>query len=161
MESAQAEYVVSGSQGSQGSQGSHGMQKATKLYGNPTEKTFREYVYRDLFCEVTDDHQSYVYRKRMVPMDANPAIVRYHKTKQPYHVFPSSMQLHSVSTVQKTAFKLQGTVQLVFESRKYTDDQTFHKAYIVNTKGMTISREIIQAVSNMFGVKSRNTAPTC
>lgn len=160
MESAHAEYVLSSDLDA--STVDIAKQRATKLYGNLTEKSFREYVYRDMFCEVTEDHQSYVYRKRMVAnTDPSDPILRYHKAKQPYHVFPSTMQLHSVATVTKITFKLQGTVHLVFESRKYSDDQTFNKAYIANSKGMTISREIIQAVSIMFGIKPRSKGPTC
>jgi hypothetical protein len=124
-----------------------------KVFSAPTIKSFREFVFRDITCEISENHQSYVFKKRFLQEDPATQTMAFSKDKQPYHSFPSCTQLHSASTVNRTSFKIKGALQLIFETRRYKDDaDTYSKVYIANTKEGSIPPEVISYVRSKIPV---------
>ena len=124
-----------------------------KAFASPTEKTFREFVFRDITCEISDNHQSHVFKKRYLQEDQATHTLTFSKDKQPYHTFPSCTQLHSASTVNRMSFKIKGALQLIYETRQYKDDvNTYSKLYIANTKEGSIPSEVISYVRSKIPV---------
>lgn len=114
-------------------------------WGQAAQKHFVEFGFRNLVCEVLDNHQTQVYKKSFISQRQN--IVEYSKEKQAYHVFPSTNQLHSTCHVSKLTFKLPSCMQLHFERRNYGANH-HNKVYIATTKGVgTTANEIIQCLS--------------
>lgn len=120
---------------------------AAKMFPLANDKSFREFVFRDFVCEIADNHQSYVYRKRFLLQDPATDMFVFQKDKQPYHTFPSCKQLHGASTVGRITFRIKNSVNLVLESRKYKDDTKLYcKLYITNGKDASIPTEVIKSV---------------
>jgi hypothetical protein len=124
---------------------------ASKLFPANTEKSFREFVLRDTICEISDNHQSYVYKKRFVPTkeeaDEATTLLIFQKDKQPYHTFPAITQLHSSSSVNRISFRIKNSISLILESRQYKDDpNTYCKLYIANAKDVNIPNEVVKSV---------------
>ncbi len=125
----------------------HYKQAASKLFSANCEKTFREFIFRDTVCEIADNHQSYVYKKRFLPNATTSAVIAYQKDKQPYHTFPSCKQLHSASSVNRISFRIKHSISLILESRQYKEDPDIYcKLYIANAKDMIIPNEVVQSV---------------
>jgi hypothetical protein len=121
---------------------------ASKLYPLSSEKAFREFVLRDLICEISDNHQSYVYKKRFVPdPTSDDNVLLFQKDKQPYHTFPSCKQLHSASTVNRISYRIRNAVNLILESRQYKDDTNVYcKLYVASAKEASIPNEVLKSV---------------
>lgn len=124
-----------------------------KAFSLPTHKSFREFIFRDITCEISDNHQSYVFKKRFLQEDPAISVMTFSKEKLPYHTFPSCTQLHSASTVNRSTFKMKGALQLIYETRHYKDDvDTYSKVYIANTKEGSIPLEVINYVRTKISV---------
>lgn len=103
---------------------------------NCFQKHFKEYVFRNMFFENNDQKQVKIYKKTLLySVDMNNSamkIMTFNKEKQPYHLFPASTMLHSISYVSRLIFKENNRVYINFEKRKYEEipDVSFNKVYI-------------------------------
>jgi hypothetical protein len=85
--------------------------------------------------ENNKENQLQVYKKTLNSysvLDPNFKVLSYHKEKLPYHVFPSTHMLHSVSYVNKATFKLNNRVFLNFERKKYENSDVFYNKIYIN-----------------------------
>lgn len=101
---------------------------------NCFQKHTKEYVYRNMFYENNEKSQIRIYKKTLnkIGNDINGwKILAFHKEKLPYHSFPSTTMLHSISYVSKATFKINNRIFVNFEKRRYTGDETtYNKIYI-------------------------------
>lgn len=101
------------------------------------QKQYKEFVYRNMFYENNDKNQIKIYKKHLTTTDNinnTMKLLVYHKEKLPYHVFPSTTMIHSISYVSKVIFKVNNRVYINFEKRTYDSDDksnvSFNKIYI-------------------------------
>lgn len=120
--------------------------KCKERYNGTSKKYFTEFMHRNLLCETTlDTHQATVYRRTTMSSCDENGLCHHHytKEKQPYHVFPSLKNLHSVAYVTKTAFRVSSGLGVVFETRCYKSTQEqkrkYNKAYLSITKRVSPS----------------------
>jgi hypothetical protein len=101
------------------------------------QKYCKEYVHRNKFYENNDKSQIRVFKKtlsetQVVTHGSNQyRVLAYYKEKLPYHAFPSTTMMHSISYVIRSTFKINNRVFLNFERRMYKDaPRPFNKVYI-------------------------------
>jgi hypothetical protein len=100
------------------------------------QKHYKEYVHRNMYYENNDKNQIKIHKKTLLKTLDIPScsmkLFVCHKEKQPYHLFPSTTMLHSISYISKLTFKINNRVYLNFERRKYSNnaDVSFNKIYI-------------------------------
>jgi hypothetical protein len=103
---------------------------------NCFQKHFKEYVFRNMFFENSDKKQVKIYKKTLLnTVDMSNGVIKmltFNKEKQPYHLFPASTMLHSISYVSRLIFKENNRVYINFEKRKFEGlpDMSFNKVYI-------------------------------
>jgi hypothetical protein len=100
------------------------------------QKQYKEYVYRDMFFD-NDKMQIKVYRKKLTHhdeiCDGLFNVLTFNKEKMPYHVFPSSTKLHSITYVSKVIFKVHNRIFINCEYKAYGDrdsENNYHKIFI-------------------------------
>lgn len=101
------------------------------------QKHYKEMVYHDLSYEVlTQTNSINVVKKISKGIDTNwvddMVVTVWHKTKVPFHMFPSTTDISSICFVSKAIFKVSNRVFINFEIKKYQDNPTisFSKIFI-------------------------------
>jgi hypothetical protein len=101
------------------------------------QKHYKEYVYRNMIYENNEKSQIKVFKNTFKKtQNISPNIIAnvFYKEKVPYHMFPSTKLIYSVSYVSKLIFKVNNRIFINFEKRKYdtqaNSNVSFNKVYI-------------------------------
>lgn len=108
------------------------LEKMHKERIKPFRKQFKCYVHKTLYLENCEDLK--VYEKKMVfarPMSDNVLVTYYSKEKRPYHMFPSTLNIHSVFYVKRLTFRIHNRIFVNFEVQYHPqEEKEILKAYI-------------------------------
>lgn len=113
------------------------------------QKHYKEYIFRNITYENNDKNEIKIFKKTLTKHDnllENIRVLVFYKEKLPYHVFPSTTKIHSVSYISKAIFKINNRVYLNFERKKYEGCSTFfNKVYINYNHDENVDLTTIQA----------------
>lgn len=114
------------------------LHETKRKHNNAFQRHYKEYIFRNMVYENNKENQLQVYKKTLnshaMLNSSQPTfkVLTYHKEKLPYHVFPSTHLLHSISYVSKATFKLNNRVFLNFERKHYENSDTFYNKIYIN-----------------------------
>jgi hypothetical protein len=99
------------------------------------QKHYKEYVFRNIHYENNDKNQVKIYKKTPTfvgEIKDGWRMIAFYKEKLPYHAFPATTNLYSISYVSKAIIKITNRVFLNFEKRVYpeTGSVSFNKIYV-------------------------------
>jgi hypothetical protein len=126
-----------------------------RKHNNVFQRHYKEYVFRNFVYENNKENQLQVYKKTLhfhKMHDRKFKVMTYHKEKLPFHIFPSTQNLHSITYVSKATFKINSRVFLNFERKKYEySEEYYNKIYInynhdSNVDLTTIEQAINEAI---------------
>lgn len=121
--------------------------------GHPLfQKHCKQYINRNIYMETYDNNQIKVYKQKYVmagDVSDSLKVVVYSNEKQPYHMFPTSKQMHSIAYVSKAICKINNRVFVNFERKQFNDAEVYFKIYINYNHDHNVDLANIQTALNV------------